>query len=83
MKSLLKFLNGVWKYFTNGSVTERKWVVHASMQVKTLRGNFSIVSGKRLSTFSLSKPCESVIVKKEQDLYLFKELFSFKTHIRA
>ena len=34
------------------------------MQVKTLRVNFSRVSGERLSTFSLSKPSESMIVKE-------------------
>ena len=28
VESLLQFLNGIWKYFTKGSVTERKWVVH-------------------------------------------------------
>ena len=37
---------------------------HALMQVKTLRVNFSRVSGQRPSTFSLSKPCESMIVKE-------------------
>ena len=64
MESLLLFIHGIWKYFAKGSVTKRKWVVHTLMQVKTLRDNFSRVSGERLSTFSLSKPCESMIVKE-------------------
>ena len=34
------------------------------MQVKILRVNFSRVLGQRLSTFSLLKPCESMIVKE-------------------
>ena len=54
VESLLQFIHGIWKYFATGSVTERKWVVHTLMQVKTLRVNFLRVSGERLSTFSLS-----------------------------
>ena len=84
MESLLQFLSGICKYFTSGSVTERKGVVHSLMQVKTLRVNFSRVSGERLSTFSLSKPCESMIVKEGTRPYLFKAFFfHFISHIRA
>lgn len=83
MESLLQFLNGIWKYFTNGSVTERKWVVHALMQVKTLRVNFSRVSGQRPSTFSLSKPWVYDSQRRNKTFICSRNFFHSISHIRA